>query len=167
MHNLNRLALNLRLMSGKCMTNKMKKTILFGATLAFSSGALATELVYTPTNPSFGGNPLNGSFLLNKANAQNNYTAPRNERSYDERLQESLERAYINRLVREITDIAFGEQQLDENGNPIESIFDQDSLFVSGDFTVELITSNPDSIIVNITNTLTGEVTVVEIPRFG
>ena len=42
-----------------------------------------------------------------------------------------------------------------------------DSIFVSGDFQVELITSNPDSIVVNITNLLTGEVTVVEIPRFG
>ena len=40
-------------------------------------------------------------------------------------------------------------------------------LFVSGDFQVELITSNPDSIVVNITNLLTGEITVVEIPRFG
>ena len=89
------------------------------------------------------------------------------ERSYDERLQESLERAYINRIVREITDIAFGEQEYDEDGNPIDSIFNQDSIFVSGDFQVELITSNPDSIVVNITNLLTGEVTVVEIPRFG
>ncbi|MFT5179064.1 MAG: curli production assembly/transport component CsgF [Alteromonas macleodii] len=70
-------------------------------------------------------------------------------------------------MVREITDIAFGEQEYDEDGNPIDSIFNQDSIFVSGDFQVELITSNPDSIVVNITNLLTGEVTVVEIPRFG
>ena len=61
----------------------------------------------------------------------------------------------------------FGEQEYDEDGNPIDSIFNQDSIFVSGDFQVELITSNPDSIVVNITNLLTGEVTVVEIPRFG
>ncbi|GFD89825.1 curli production assembly protein CsgF [Tenacibaculum sp. KUL152] len=135
--------------------------------IVISLSTSATELVYEPINPSFGGNPLNGSFLLSKANSQNAHSAPFNERSYDERLQESLERAYINRIVREITDLAFGEQELDENGNPIQSIFDQDSLFVSGDFQVELITSNPDSIIVNITNLLTGEVTVVEIPRFG
>jgi curli production assembly/transport component CsgF len=135
--------------------------------IVLSLSTSATELVYEPINPSFGGNPLNGSFLLSKANSQNAHSAPFNERSYDERLQESLERAYINRIVREITDLAFGEQELDENGNPIQSIFDQDSLFVSGDFQVELITSNPDSIIVNITNLLTGEVTVVEIPRFG
>ena len=147
------------------MKNRIRLT--GGILLAMSSSVLATELVYEPLNPSFGGNPLNGSFLLSNANAQNSHSAPLNEREYDERLQDSLERAYINRIVREITDIAFGEQQVDENGNPVDSIFDQDSLFVSGDFQVELITSNPDSIVVNITNLLTGEITVVEIPRFG
>ena len=149
----------------------MKKKIVIAAltvaTLVAPAITLATELVYEPINPSFGGNPLNGSFLLSKANSQNAHSAPLSERSYDERLQESLERAYINRIVREITDIAFGEQEYDEDGNPIDSIFNQDSIFVSGDFQVELITSNPDSIVVNITNLLTGEVTVVEIPRFG
>ena len=149
----------------------MKKKIVIAAltvtTLVAPAITRATELVYEPINPSFGGNPLNGSFLLSKANSQNAHSAPLSERSYDERLQESLERAYINRIVREITDIAFGEQEYDEDGNPIDSIFNQDSIFVSGDFQVELITSNPDSIVVNITNLLTGEVTVVEIPRFG
>jgi curli production assembly/transport component CsgF len=149
----------------------MRKIISAAAIVAgsalLSTAVFATELVYEPINPSFGGNPLNGAFLLSKANSQNAHSAPINERTYDERLQESLERAYINRIVREITDLAFGEQELDDDGNPIPSIFDQDSLFVSGDFQVELITSNPDSIIVNITNLLTGEVTVVEIPRFG
>ena len=36
----------------------------------------ATELVYTPCNPSFGGNPLNGTWLLNNAQAQNDYDDP-------------------------------------------------------------------------------------------
>ncbi len=34
----------------------------------------AGTLTYTPTNPSFGGNPLNGTFLLNQAQSQNQYT---------------------------------------------------------------------------------------------
>lgn len=38
--------------------------------------AQATEIVYTPVNPSFGGNPLNGAMLLNSANAQNEFTDP-------------------------------------------------------------------------------------------
>ncbi len=36
----------------------------------------ATDLVYKPVNPSFGGDSLNGPNLQNSANAQNHYTAP-------------------------------------------------------------------------------------------
>lgn len=39
-------------------------------------GVQASELVYTPINPSFGGNPLNGTWLLGSAQAQNDNSAP-------------------------------------------------------------------------------------------
>jgi curli production assembly/transport component CsgF len=35
-----------------------------------SAPVLASELVYHPVSPTFGGNPLNGSFLLSTAQAQ-------------------------------------------------------------------------------------------------
>ena len=35
-----------------------------------SAPSLASEMVYHPVNPTFGGNPLNGSFLLSTAQAQ-------------------------------------------------------------------------------------------------
>jgi curli production assembly/transport component CsgF len=35
-----------------------------------SAPAFASEMVYHPVNPTFGGNPLNGSFLLSTAQAQ-------------------------------------------------------------------------------------------------
>jgi curli production assembly/transport component CsgF len=35
-----------------------------------SAPALASELVYHPVNPTFGGNPLNGAPLLSQAQAQ-------------------------------------------------------------------------------------------------
>jgi curli production assembly/transport component CsgF len=44
--------------------------------LVTTTPAAATEIVYTPVNPSFGGSPLNGPVLLNSANAQNHYAAP-------------------------------------------------------------------------------------------
>jgi curli production assembly/transport component CsgF len=49
-----------------------------GLLLGLGSHALvqATELVYTPINPSFGGNPLNGTWLLNNAQAQNDFDDP-------------------------------------------------------------------------------------------
>lgn len=38
--------------------------------LVLSTSAFATEQVYHPVNPVFGGNPLNGSYLLSQAQAQ-------------------------------------------------------------------------------------------------
>ncbi|MFT4116486.1 curli assembly protein CsgF [Bradyrhizobium sp.] len=43
------------------------------AALMVAAPARAGTLVYTPTNPTFGGNPLNGSTLLNSAQVQNQH----------------------------------------------------------------------------------------------
>jgi curli production assembly/transport component CsgF len=45
------------------------------AGFALAAPAMAQDLVYTPINPSFGGNPLNSSHLLGTANAQREATA--------------------------------------------------------------------------------------------
>ncbi|RJE78319.1 curli production assembly protein CsgF [Pseudoalteromonas citrea] len=136
----------------------MKKIIILTA-LFCPSLLLASELVYTPINPSFGGSPLNASMLLNKAQSQNKHKAHTVEKTYAERLQESLERSYINKIVRELTDLAFGE-------DPTDNVFGQDSTFVSGDYEIKMITSNSDSITVQITNLINGEITTIEVPRF-
>ena len=140
------------------MDDKMKKIIFIIITLSFS--ATATEIIYTPINPSFGGNPLNANMLLSKAQAQNKHKAPVIEKGYAEQFQDSLERTYLNRMVREITDMAFGEDIED-------SIFNQDSIFMSGDYQIEVITSTTDSITVKITNILDDSVVIIEVPRFG
>jgi len=144
------------------------KRCIFVFALAAVPWANASELVYKPINPSFGGNPLNGSFLLGKAQTQNKHKAQLSKKSYAEKFQESLERAYINKMVREITDLAFGDTcdvATDTECDP--SIFSEDSIFTSGDYIIEIITSSTDSITVQITNSLTGEVTIIEVPRFG
>lgn len=46
------------------------------AIIAFPGTARATELVYVPVNPAFGGNPLNGSVLLGNAQAQDRHKDP-------------------------------------------------------------------------------------------
>ena len=65
--------------------SKMKRSILARAlpnviftmvVCATACTANATGLVYTPVNPTFGGNPLNGGVLLDDANAQNKYKDP-------------------------------------------------------------------------------------------
>ncbi|WP_409425693.1 curli assembly protein CsgF [Pseudoalteromonas sp. RW-H-Ap-1] len=141
------------------MDGKMKKiALIIITTLSFS--ASATEIIYTPINPSFGGNPLNANMLLSKAQAQNKHKAPVIEKGYAEQFQDTLERTYLNRMVREITDMAFGEDIED-------SLFDQDSIFMSGDYQIEVITSTTDSITVKITNMLDDSVVIIEVPRFG
>lgn len=130
--------------------------------IALSSSIMASQLVYQPINPTFGGNPMNGTILMNKAQAQNKHKEKRSEKTYADKFRESLERSIMNKLIRQITDYANGE--VDEDGNPI---FVEDQLFSSGDYLIEVIISNPDSLTVQLTNTETDEVTIIEIPRFG
>jgi curli production assembly/transport component CsgF len=47
--------------------------MIASAGLILVASAHAGTIVYTPTNPTFGGNPLNGSALFNSAQAQNQY----------------------------------------------------------------------------------------------
>jgi len=56
----------------------VSKLLLFltglAAGIILSASASATEQVYRPVSPTFGGNPLNGNFLLSTAQAQGNGT---------------------------------------------------------------------------------------------
>lgn len=73
----------------------------------FYRPAAASELVYYPINPSFGGSPLNGPVLLNAAQAQNKYTDPASNAARSalapktplEQFNETLERSILNRLA--------------------------------------------------------------------
>jgi curli production assembly/transport component CsgF len=53
-----------------------KKLACAAAVALHAAAAGATEIVYTPVNPSFGGNPLNGPVLLGIAGAVNKYKDP-------------------------------------------------------------------------------------------
>ncbi len=105
----------------------MKKQLLISLLIAFGAllctSAFATELVYTPVNPSFGGSPLNGSWMLGQAQAQNRFTdsrgrGSRESKSFGQRLAEDVVRRVTNRTEREILD----------------AIFNQDSSLGSADF---------------------------------
>jgi curli production assembly/transport component CsgF len=55
----------------------MNKSVTFACLLALlAAGAYANPLVYTPVNPTFGGSPLNGQYLLNRAQAQDRSRDP-------------------------------------------------------------------------------------------
>lgn len=79
-----------------------------GILIACSSGAIAQQQVYTPINPSFGGNPFNSAHLLGIANAQNNFKDPNAPDSgsqsdvFARQLQSRLLSALSNNIVNEI-----------------------------------------------------------------
>lgn len=123
----------------------MKKMTLAVSAVIISCSVGATQLVYTPKNPSFGGSAYNGSYLLSKAQSQNSHVLARHEKSYDETFKESLQRAYLNKLVREITDFAFGDA---DEGNPLNN---GDFSFSSGDYLIDIISSNSENVTIRIT----------------
>jgi len=83
--------------------------------------AQATELVHRFENPSFGGNPANGTFLLNQADNQNKFedpsqtrNNPASQKSDLERFKDRLQQSILNRVSQNATSDLF-----DDNGNII------------------------------------------------
>ena len=72
----------------------------------------ATEMVYTPVNPSFGGNPNNAPGLLNIAQVQNGFKAPAKEpvvpKTALENFNTYLQSLILNRLATETMTSLFG-----------------------------------------------------------
>ncbi len=137
----------------------MKKIIVaLVVNLAITNYVWSSELVYTPINPSFGGSPLNGSFLLSKAQSQNKHKATLTKKSFEEKVADALERAKISDIVRKYKDTVLGENTITEGEN---------TTFTSGDYQVNILSENSDNITIEITDILTGKITIIEIPKFG
>lgn len=59
------------------MKAKYIASVALAAGMTFTAGlAYSGELIYKPINPSFGGDPLAGNYLLNKAQSQDDNTDP-------------------------------------------------------------------------------------------
>ncbi|GGJ94153.1 curli assembly protein CsgF [Pseudomonas matsuisoli] len=110
----------------------------------------ATELVYTPVNPSFGGNPLNGTYLLNNATLQDRNkdpdarTSSYNSQSALERFTGQLESRLLSQILNNIEDGNAGSLTTDQF---LINIIDD-----SGNLTVQItdrITGEMSEIIVN------------------
>lgn len=116
---------------------------------AFVQHATGSELVYQPVNPAFGGNPINGSYLLSNAQSQNNFKGDTaspsafSQRSALDRFTDSLESRLLNQLIGDI-----GE------GNA--------GTLVTEDFIVDII-DNDGVLTVKITDLATNETTEIEV----
>ena len=129
--------------------------ILFGLV----APSIASELVYAPTNPSFGGNPNYSSHLLGTANAINDYEDPDKAdiKSYSqktalERFNDSLERSILNRVASSLT-----SQIVDTNGNLVPGSLE------TSDFSILIVETEPGVLSITSTDKLTGQTTNFEV----
>lgn len=117
--------------------------------------AVAQDLVYTPVNPSFGGNALNSSHLLSIANAERP-EAPRSNSgdsslSSADRFVRTLQSRLFSSLASDITEAILGEDAQDSG------TFKLDDLEVSFE-------NVGDVIDITIIDLVSGEVTEISVP---
>lgn len=122
------------------------KTIITTLFLIASSYGFAQQLVYTPVNPAFGGDPFNYTWLLNSANAQNPFEDPNALGGFDglDRLTDSLDDRFGNN---------FGEDNLPPMGTSTQ-----------GNFEYEVFEST-EGLVINVLNIITGEASQIIIPN--
>tara|TARA_R110000824_G_scaffold207027_1_gene392283 strand:- start:35781 stop:36209 length:429 start_codon:yes stop_codon:yes gene_type:complete len=116
---------------------------------ALSLSAFAGDLVYQPINPSFGGDPFVGSYLLSKAQSQDTNTDPNARRSEPlsstARLVQSLESRLISQLISDVG-----------SGDVGEGSFDSDEFGV-------VVRDNGGQLSVQVVDKLTGDVTTINV----
>jgi curli production assembly/transport component CsgF len=118
----------------------------------------ASELVYQPLNPSFGGNPFNASWMIQQAEAQNTFTEARSTTSSYSRdpldtFSENLNRQILSRLSSQLARSAFGEDSL-EPGH-----------YELGDYVIDVVPGD-DGIHINIYDNGTGNETGIVVPYY-
>lgn len=90
---------------------RMCGVIAVSLVTATTSPASAQQLVYTPINPAFGGNPFNASQLLSLANAQNQFlpkssstTPPTQAQQFASQLQSTI----LAGVAQQVSNAIFG-----------------------------------------------------------
>ena len=129
----------------------LRMTLLLGA-VSLAGQSLASELIYYPRNPSFGGNPAYGHVLLNSAQATKTHKDPGlddknmlEEKTPLEQFNETLERQVVNRLTSAATSKIIGP-----SGNLIPGSLETDN------FTIVIADVGGGMLNVTTTDKLTG-----------
>lgn len=126
------------------------------AGLLLSSHLGATELVYTPVNPSFGGSPLNGAWLLGNAQAQDDHKDP-----------DAIDRSSLtgSSTLSRFTSQLQASLLADLLGDVRDGTSNTGSL-TTDDFIVNLV-NDSGILTVQITDRLTGETSEVIVNGYG
>lgn len=140
------------------MAKLSRAAIALGLVAASTAGA--TEIVYTPKNPSFGGNPLNGPVLLNSANAQNSYTDPAisnalsrfGTQSQLDLFNQRLQSLILDRIANSLTGSLF-----DSNGNLRAGTVDTST------FSITIVDQGNGMLLITTTDKTTGASTSFQV----
>ena len=122
-----------------------------------AGNSYSQQLVYTPINPSFGGSPLNGNWMLSQVQAQNGFTAggagveSRFQRNPLEDFKNSLNRQILSQLSRNLISSMFGETGLEAGHYEI------------GNFIID-ISPGANGVTIIINDLDTGDQTTIVIP---
>lgn len=129
---------------------------------AWPHGAPATELVYQPVNPAFGGNPLNGPVLLNNAQAQDKHKDPDAlanspvgslNQTPLQQFNDMLERAILGQLASAATGGVIS------NGKLIPGIVE------TGNFTINIVDLGGGLLKITTTDKTTGGTSTFEVSQ--
>jgi len=135
------------------MTRYLPAIVLLCAAL---QPAGADELVYQPVNPSFGGSPLNGPWMLNQAQLQDDNEDPNaptpGDRSDLDAFNELLQRSILSRLASAITSSVIGP-----GGELVPGTIE------TTDFIIDIVDLGGGLLQITTTDKLTGESTSFEI----
>jgi curli production assembly/transport component CsgF len=122
--------------------------------------AMATEMVYTPINPSFGGNPANGSVLLGSSQATSKHkdtsglggSSSLMNQSPLQQFNDTLERSILSQLASSATSKVIGKDGKLIPGN-VET----------GNFRISIIDLGNGSLRITTTDKTTGGSTSFEV----
>ena len=141
------------------LSNVVLGTALIGMLCLLIVTATASPLVYTPVNPAFGGNPMNGQILLNTAQAINKFKDPSldmNKKTSAQRFNETLQRSIISRLS-----FTAASGMVDANGNLVDT---GTTGIQTSDFTITIANLNgTGEMVVNVEDKATGDLTTFSV----
>ena len=121
--------------------------------------ASATEMVYTPVNPMFGGNPNNGPVLLNTANAQNNRKENSSANSYTastplQQFNDTLQRSILSQVASAATSKVMGS-----SGQLVPGVVE------TGNFRISIVDVGGGMLQITTTDKLSGAMTSFQVSQ--
>jgi curli production assembly/transport component CsgF len=128
---------------GKC-------SCLIAGLILVCEAASATEIVYTPNNPSFGGNPANGPIMMNSAQAQDNHRDPSFSSAFDRF-------SNVDSLAQQLQGLALSNLTSKISGGTLKT-----GTFTIGTMVISL-TPVGSNVRVTITDLATGGSTVIDL----